>query len=42
MLPKPAEVARETIIVLAGAIAAAWIIGQFPGVRRWISEQWKP
>lgn len=41
ILPSGAQVARETITVLAGAILAAWIVGQFPGVRRWMSEQWK-
>ncbi|HWP19782.1 MAG TPA: hypothetical protein VNO84_11685 [Burkholderiaceae bacterium] len=39
-IPKPAEIARETIIVIAGAILAAAIIGQLPAVRDWIKRQW--
>lgn len=39
-IPKPADVGRETLIVLLGAIAAAAIIGQLPGVRAWIKRQW--
>jgi preprotein translocase subunit SecE len=39
-VPKPAEVARETIIVLGGAIVAAAIIGAFPSLRDWIKKQW--
>lgn len=40
-IPSGAEIARETIIVLAGAIIAAAIIGQLPTVRAWIKEQWQ-
>jgi hypothetical protein len=41
ILPSGAQVAREAVTVLAGAILAAWIVGQFPAVKRWIAEQWK-
>lgn len=39
-LPSPAAISRETLTVLAGAILAALIIGQFPSVRAWIKAQW--
>ena len=35
-----AEIGREAVIVLAGAIVAAAVIGQLPGVRAWIKQQW--
>lgn len=34
------DIGREALIVLAGAIVAAAIIGQLPGVREWIKRQW--
>lgn len=40
VVPTPAEIGRETLIVLLGALAAAAIIGQLPGVRAWIKRQW--
>ena len=40
VIPKPAEVGREALIVIAGAIIAALIIGQLPGVKSWIKRQW--
>lgn len=40
IIPTPAEVGRETLIVLLGALAAAAIIGQLPSVRAWIKRQW--
>lgn len=39
-IPSAPEVARETIIVLAGALLAALIIGQLPEVRDWAKRQW--
>jgi hypothetical protein len=39
-VPKPAEVGREALIVIAGALIAALVIGQMPGVRAWIKRQW--
>ncbi len=35
-----AEVGRETLIVLGGALVAAFIVGQFPSVRAWMKAQW--
>jgi len=40
LLPKPAEIGREALLVIAGAVVAAFIIGQVPGVREWIKRQW--
>ena len=40
IVPKPAEVGREALILVGGAILAALIIGQLPGVRDWIKRQW--
>lgn len=40
VIPKPTEVGREAIIVMAGALIAALVIGYAPGVREWIKAQW--
>lgn len=40
MLPSSREVVKETIIVLAGAMLAAFIVGQLPPVRAWMRAQW--
>jgi hypothetical protein len=40
LIPKPTEIGREALIVVGGAIIAALIIGQMPGVRAWIKRQW--
>lgn len=39
-LPGPADVAREALIVLAGAVIAAAVVGQLPALRDWIKAQW--
>lgn len=39
--PIAAEVAREAVIVLGGAVLAALIIDLFPGVKAWIKEKWQ-
>ena len=39
-IPKPAEVGREILVVLLGALGAALIVGQLPGVRAWVKKQW--
>lgn len=41
MIPRPAEVLREAVVVIGGAVLAAWVIGQFPGLKAWIKEQWQ-
>lgn len=40
LVPSIPEVGREAVIVLAGALLAALVIGQLPGVREWIAKQW--
>jgi len=40
IIPKPAEALREALVVIAGALIAAAIIGQLPTVRAWIKAQW--
>lgn len=40
MLPSSREVVKETIIVLAGAVLAAFIVGQLPPLRAWMRAQW--
>lgn len=39
-LPGPADIAREAIIVVAGAVIAAAVVGQLPALRDWIKAQW--
>lgn len=40
-IPGPAEVGREVIIVLAGALGAAIIVGMLPAPwKAWIKAQW--
>lgn len=41
VVPKPAEIGREAMIVIGGAILAAFVIGQFPALRAWIKAQWQ-
>lgn len=40
MLPKWQDIGREALIVVGGAIVAAFVIGQLPGVKKWIQDQW--
>lgn len=40
IIPAPADVGREAVIVIAGALVAALVIGQLPGLREWIKRQW--
>lgn len=39
-VPSPVEITREAIIVLAGALLAAVVIGNLPGLREWMQAQW--
>lgn len=41
MIPTSKEVIREAIIVIAGAVVAALVMSQFPGLKAWIKEQWQ-
>lgn len=40
IIPKWTDIGREAVIVVAGAIIAALIVGQMPPVRDWIKKQW--
>lgn len=40
LLPDMPAIIRESLIVLAGAIIAAAVIGQIPSLREWIKDQW--
>lgn len=40
LIPGPAEVGREALIVIGGAVLAALVISQVPGLGAWISKQW--
>lgn len=39
-LPTLTAVAKEAAVVVGGAVLAAFIIGQCPGLKAWIKEQW--
>ena len=41
LLPTVTEISREAVTVIAGAIVAALIISQLPGVKAWIKKQWE-
>ena len=40
IIPTPAELGRETLILLGGALLAAFLMRQFPSVRSYIREAW--
>ena len=39
-VPSVPEVTREAFIVIGGAVLAALVISQVPGLKAWISKQW--
>lgn len=39
IIPTPAEIGRETLIVIGGVICAAIILSRFPGLKSWIADQ---
>lgn len=39
-IPTGAQIVREALIVIGGAIIAAAVIGQLPALRDWIKAQW--
>ncbi|MBY4945074.1 hypothetical protein K6V92_00350 [Cupriavidus respiraculi] len=39
ILPTPAEIGRETLIVIGGIICAAVILSRFPALKEWIANQ---
>jgi hypothetical protein len=40
IIPSPAEIGREALIVILGALVAAAVIGQLPALRDWMKAQW--
>jgi hypothetical protein len=40
IVPTPAAIGREALLVIGGAVLAALIIGQLPELRAWIRRQW--
>jgi hypothetical protein len=42
LIPSPVEVGREVLILLAGAVIAAAVLYQFPGLRAYVNGAWKP
>ena len=41
IIPRPGAVAREALLVVAGAVVAAVLIGAMPGLRDWIKGKWE-
>lgn len=41
IIPKPAEIGREAVIVIGGAALAALVIASVPSLREWIKRQWE-
>lgn len=40
VMPTGRDVVKEALTVIAGAVLAALIIQQFPGVKAWIKQAW--
>jgi hypothetical protein len=40
VIPKPAEIGHEALLIIGGTVLAALIIGFMPGVRDWIRQRW--
>ena len=40
IIPTPAAIGKEALIVIGGAIVAALIVSQFPALQAWIKAQW--
>lgn len=40
IIPTPAEFGREALILMGGALIAAFLMRQFPSVRQYIREAW--
>lgn len=40
IIPKPEAVGREALIVIGGALLAAFVMGRFPKLREWVKRQW--
>jgi hypothetical protein len=42
LIPTPLEVGRETIIIIGGAIVAAWLIHRYPAIGAYVRSAWNP
>lgn len=42
IIPTPFEIGRETIVLLAGALLAAFIMSNWPAGREYIRRAWAP
>lgn len=40
LIPTPAEFGREAIILIGGALIAAFLMRQLPSVRQYIRDAW--
>ena len=40
IIPSPMDIGREALIVIGGAILAAFIMGYIPALQDWIKSQW--
>lgn len=40
LIPSLPEIGREAIIVVGGAVLAAFVMSQVPSLKAWIKEQW--
>lgn len=40
MWPKPSAIVREAVVIMAGAMLAALIVGRMPSVKDWMRRQW--
>ncbi len=39
-IPGPAEISREALTLIAGALLAGVILSQLPGVKAWLRDAW--
>lgn len=39
-VPTPAAIAREALIVLGGALVAAFVMSQLPAVKAYVKKAW--
>lgn len=40
-IPNAPAISRETLAVIAGAVIAAYIVGNIPSLRDWMRAQWQ-
>lgn len=41
IIPSVPEIGREALIVICGALLAAFIVGRVPALKQWIKQQWQ-